>query len=173
MRPASIVLALLFLPTALASAQASLSFPLYIAPPASQSCPVKLTATRKSGFQLHSVESGKAILGQQLRLSFGSAAGTAILKADLIVHGARTSGHEGLLLTRQLGISRSTSESVQLTGTASAPLQSPMLSTKDMTAISWIEVARLEFADGSVWQSSEKSRCVAAPSLMVLVDSGD
>jgi len=40
-----------------------------------------------------------------------------------------------------------------------------------MTAISWLELTRIEYADGRVWQPSAKSRCVAAPSLYVLVDS--
>jgi hypothetical protein len=40
-----------------------------------------------------------------------------------------------------------------------------------MTAINWLELTRLEYADGRVWQASAESRCVAAPNLYVLVDS--
>jgi hypothetical protein len=36
---------------------------------------------------------------------------------------------------------------------------------KSMTAVSWLELTRLEYADGKIWQANDSSRCVAAPSL--------
>jgi hypothetical protein len=48
----------------------------------------------------------------------------------------------------------------------------PVIATRSMTAINWLELTRIEYADGKVWQASPESRCAAAPSLLVLVDGG-
>jgi hypothetical protein len=106
-----------------------------------------------------------------LQINFTSSSGSAIVKADILVHGAKTFGHEGLLLTGSTSATRNDTESIQIAGTAGAPLLHPVIWTKAMTAISWLELTRLEFADGTVWQASAESRCTAAPSLLVLVDA--
>jgi hypothetical protein len=41
---------------------------------------------------------------------------------------------------------------------------------KGMMGISWLEVTRVEFADGSTWQSTSDGQCRLAPSLYVPVD---
>jgi hypothetical protein len=173
MRFSSIVFALLFAPASFVHAQAGSSHPLYIMPPASESCPVNLSADREPGGPLHAVDKDSVSTGQQLRINFNGATGLVIVKADIVVHGMKTSGSEGMVLTGPLGVSRKSSESFQLTGTPNAPLLHPLLSTKDMTAISWLELTRLEYADGKVWQASAESRCIAAPSLYLLVDSAN
>ncbi len=171
MRSASIVFAILLTSVSLsARAQAGATHPLYRQPPVSQSCPIGLSATREPGGPLHSVDSNVVSGGRQLRINFNT--GLAIVKADIIVHGVETlSGHEGLLLTGPAASHQNNTESLQLVGTADTPLRQSLIATKNMTAISWLELTRLEYADGTVWQTSAESRCVAAPSLYVLVDS--
>ena len=63
-------------------------------------------------------------------------------------------------------------ETTVLTATADSPLLHSSVWTKKMTAINWVELTRLEYADGTTWQASPQSHCSAAPSLFVLVGSG-
>jgi hypothetical protein len=173
MRSASIVFVLLFASGGFVHAQAGSTHPLFVMPPASVSCPVNLSATREPGGPLHAVAKDSVPTGQQLRINFDGATSLVIVKADIVVHGVATSHSEGMILSGPLGVSRKSSESFQLAGTPSAPLVHPLLSAKDMTAVSWLELTRLEYADGKVWQASEGSRCIAAPSLYLLVDSAN
>jgi hypothetical protein len=172
MRYASMFFALLICSAGLAAnAQAGASHPLYVQPPASQACPVGLSADREPGGPLQPVGTGSIPRGQGLQINFISSADRAIVKADILVHGVKSVGREGLLLTRPTSIGRHDTESFQVEGTAAAPLMHPLIWTNNMTAISWLELTRIEYADGRVWQTSAESRCVAAPSLYVLVDT--
>jgi hypothetical protein len=173
MRNVSIGFVLLLYAVSLsAKAQAGPTHPLYVQPPASQACPVGLSATREPGGPLHSVNNTFVSGGQQVQINFSTSANLAIVKADIIVHGVKTSsGREGLILTGSGTSSRNNTETFQLVGSASVPLWHPRIATKSMTAISWLELTRIEYADGGIWQASAESRCVAAPSLFVLVDS--
>jgi hypothetical protein len=174
MRSASIVFVLLFSFASLnARGQAGAMHPLYVQPPTSQACPVGLSATREPGGPLHSVDKTFVSGGRQLRINFTTSASQTIAKADIVVHGVKTlSGYEGLLLTGPSVSSQNNTESFQLVGSAAAPLLHPVIATRSMTAINWLELTRIEYADGKVWQASPESRCAAAPSLLVLVDGG-
>jgi hypothetical protein len=170
MRPASIVFALLFGCALAANAQAGATNPLYVQPPPSQGCPVGLSATREVGGPLHAIDDPLVSGGRQVRINF--AAGQAVLKADIIVHGMKSpSAQQGLILTGPAANSQNNTESFQLVGSAASPLLHSTIATKRMTAISWLELTRLEFSDGTIWQRSGGSRCVVAPSLYVPVDS--
>jgi len=172
MRSALIVFVLLSTSASLsAKAQAGAMHPLYVQPPASKDCPVGLSANREPGIPIQSVKGESISHGQGLQINFTTSAGRAIVKADILVHGVKTAGPEGLLLAQQRSSNRNTTESFQVAGTPAAPLLHPLIWTKSMTAISWLELTRIEYADGSVWQALAESRCVAAPSLYVLVDS--
>jgi hypothetical protein len=172
MRPSSMIFAFLFAPLAIsAQAQAGASHPLYVRPPASQTCPVGVSVSREPGGPLHSAGSAPIPLSQGIQVNFTSSADRVIVKADILVHGVRMAGREGMLLTGPASIRRNSTESYQVVGTADAPLLHPLIWTREMTAINWVELTRLEYADGRVWQASAESRCIAAPSLYVLVDS--
>ena len=73
-----------------------------------------------------------------------------------------------MVLTAASGMSAADStEAFQLTPVA----ERSSLWTKKLNAISWVELTRVEYANGNVWQPSTESRCTAAPSLLVLVDA--
>ena len=178
MRPSSMIFVLLFASASLAAhAQADASHLLFVRPPASQACPVALSATREPSGPLHSVESTPTPRGQGLQINFAGSTNLAIVKADILVHGVSTPGREGMILTgpapgsgySSVKTGRYSTESIQVVGTAGEPVLHPLVWTKSMSAINWLELTRLEYADGTVWQASADSRCVAAPSLFVPV----
>ena len=171
MRPSSMIFPFLASLAISAQAQAGASHPLFVRPPASQACPVRFSANREPGGPLHSTGSGETTLSQGIQVNFTNSANGVIVKADISVHGVTMAGREGLLLTGPTSISRNSTESYQVVGTADAPLLHRLIWTREMTAINWLELTRLEYDDGRVWQPSAESRCVAAPSLYVLVDS--
>jgi len=156
-----------------AHAQAGASHPLYVRPPVSQACPVGLSASRESAASFHSVEKTLGAHGQGVQINFTSPASRVIVKADILVHGVRTPGlREGLVLTERSQIHGSSTESLQVVGAADAPVLHPVVWTKSMTAINWLELTRIEYADGSVWEKSGESQCIVAPSLYLpVVDS--
>ena len=173
MRLSSMFFIVLFSSTNLAAhAQAGASHLLFVRPPASQACPVELSATREPSGPLHAVESKPIPRGEGLRVNFASSVNRAIVKADILVHGVETLGpREGMILTGPARPGGNSSESIQVVGTPDAPLLHPLVWTKSMVAIGWLELTRLEYADGTAWQASAESRCVAAPSLYVPVAS--
>ena len=170
MRPSSMIFVLLLASASLAAhAQADASHLLFVRPPASQACPVTLSATREPSGPLHSVESTPTPRGQGLQINFAGSTNRGIVKADILVHGVSTPGREGMILTGPAPGSGYSTESIQVMGTADAPVLHPLIWTKSMSAIGWLELTRLEYADGTVWQASAESRCIAAPSLYVPV----
>ena len=150
-------------------------------PPDRMACPVNLRVDRRASVISREID-GKAVpTGQGLMLHFGSplnpyTEGTApdgatkskakVISADLTVH-----GYAGGVVEQPLTIRTSSevTEHFHLTGSATAPLIEKSLWTTKMHVITWIELTRVTFSDGSSWQSSVPKECVAEPSLFVLV----
>jgi hypothetical protein len=103
--------------------------------------------------------------GQGLQINFFGKLPSGIVKASITVHGASAAAH---MIPAASGMSTADlTEAFQLTPVA----DHSSLWTKKLNAISWVELTRVEYANGNVWQPSTESRCTAAPSLLLLVDA--
>ena len=85
MRPSSMILLLLFAPTALV-AQTGTTATVFITPPASESCPVNFSIKRSPNFGLVEVKGAAGSHGQGLQLDFALPQ-SPIVKAYITVHG--------------------------------------------------------------------------------------
>ncbi len=156
------LLLLLLIPTASLTAQSATST-VFIAPPASQSCPVNFSAERKPNAGLEEVKGNEPSHGQGLQINFAGKLPSAIVKASITVHGASAAAR---IVPAASGMSTADStEAFQLTPVA----EHSSIWTKKLNSVSWIELTRVEYANGNVWEPTAESRCTAAPSLLVLV----
>ncbi len=135
-------------------------------PPASQSCPVNFSVERKSNSGLIAVNRGDEVRGQGLRVSLVGAA-LDVLTAEITVHGMTAGGILPAASQTQQG--REATETFELNANGGATLAHSSVWTKKLTAVTWVELTRLVYANGTTWQPSQASRCSAAPSLLVLV----
>ena len=166
MRLSSMFLVVLFCSGSFAAGASNL---LYVQPPASQDCPVGFSADRKAHLQSRSTGSSATQPSLGFEVNFTNSAKRVLVKADILVHGTKTTGREGLIPAGPASVSRNSTESIQVSGTPDAPLLHSLVLTKKMTAVSWLELTHLEYADGGVWQASAESRCIAAPNLYLPV----
>jgi hypothetical protein len=143
---------------------------IFLSPPASESCPVSFSAERKPNGELVQVGRGVTFRGQGLEINFSGSSSTAILKVDLKVHGMTPGVHMSPAAVGARTAPYST-ETFQLAANEGSPLLHGSVSTRRLGTVDWLELTRIEFANGTTWQSSPQSRCVVAPSLLVLVDS--
>lgn len=150
-----------------------------IQPPASQSCPVTFSVERKSNEAMVEVKSAPTLSGakraseshgQGLQFSFAESPTSAIVKAEITVHGS-VRGAQVIPASTRTKAAEDSTETIELGSDAGPKLLHPAIWTKKMTAITWVELTKLVYADKSTWESSPQSRCTAAPSLVVLVDS--
>lgn len=142
---------------------------IFTQPPTGESCPVGFSAERRSIPTLKNVRNADAHRGQGLRINFVAIPSATILKASLTVHGA-SAKLRTVPASFDVAMPDDATETFQLTGTQGSLLHSSIW-TRQIVAVNWVELTQLEYADGSTWHTSPESRCTAAPSLMVLVDS--
>ena len=169
MRPSSMILMLLLSSSGLA-AQTSSTPAIFLSPPASESCPVSFSADRQPDGGMVNVDRKTRSYSQGLQINFARSSSPALLKVDVKLHGMTPGVHmsPASLATRR---AVEATETFQLTATQGSPLLRSSVSTKRLGSVDWVELTRIEFANGTTWQSSTDSRCVVAPSLLVLVDS--
>lgn len=105
--------------------------------------------------------------GQGLTINFKKPA-TQIVSADIVVHGYPASVH---IIPATPAVPSNVTETFHLTNGAGAPLLHPSIRTNHISVVNWVELTRLNYADGTTWQPSAPRQCHAAPSLYVLVDS--
>lgn len=94
--------------------------------------------------------------------------GAAIVSADVAIHGYPPAAH---IIPADPLRPREVTETFHLTSVDGKPLVQSSIWTKQMIMVNWVELTRVEYADGTSWQSSSPRECGAAPSLFVLVDS--
>ena len=132
-----------------------------------QNCPVGLSASHyPQGLTMRDATDAHA--GQQgLRVTFAPVGPKGIVAAKITLHGlsgsnlvpaGQTAGPDA---TEDLSITPSLGEQHRF--------QSIVYAQK-LTALQWVEVTSLTFADGSHWQASANSTCRVAPSLYRLVN---
>jgi hypothetical protein len=163
---AMVVMLLLFGAEVVAQTTAGSTAAVFTGPPASESCPVNFSVERKSNSGLIAVDGGKEARGQGLRVNLASAP-SKVRIAEITVHGmtagdiipAASPAHQGDDAT----------ETFESNANGAAALVHSSVWTKKLTAVTWVELTRLVYANGTTWQPSQGSRCNAAPSLLVLV----
>lgn len=106
-------------------------------------------------------------VGQNLQISFKQSPST-IVAVDLTVHGVSMSAH--MTPAAQSARESDLSETFHLMGSATKPVLESALSTHRPMIVTWVELTRIEYANGTSWDESSTSRCAAAPSLFVLVE---
>ena len=94
-------------------------------------------------------------------------AGSHIVAADLVVHGYAV----GTRFIPATSVAHEIAESFHLDAVGGYPLVDSPIRTTHIAMVTWLELTRIQFADGSTWEPSAGSRCSAAPSLFVLVNS--
>jgi hypothetical protein len=179
MRPSSIILILILIlllssSSLTAQTSAATTSTVFTTPPASQSCPVNFSVKRnpKSGLVMvkrPGTPPGPAY-SQGLHIDFVPRTESPIRKASITVHGM-TPGTRMLPTRAATPMGDDATETFELTPSAGLPLLHSSIWTKKMSAVTYVELTRIEYADGTTWQPSPESRCTAAPSLFVLVDS--
>lgn len=152
----------------------------YRFPPDRMACPVDLRADRRASVVSREVDGKPVPTGQGLVLhfrAFSSSSTTsegttvtparAITSADIVVH-----GRSAAVIAQPLTIpnrANELTETFHLTGTATEPLLEKSLWTSRIHGITWIELTRVTFSDGTSWERSISSECRIEPSLFVLV----
>jgi hypothetical protein len=104
--------------------------------------------------------------GQGLDISFARPE-VQIVSADVVVHGYPATAH---IIPAAPNTPSEITETFHLTAGADQPLLSTSVWTTRMVVISWAELTRLEYEDGSTWTAAVgKTGCRAFPSLYVPV----
>ena len=164
---------------AVAQAPSSGSAPtVYAAPPVSQSCPISLYAQRSNGLQVARIADAPpgalarplpSRLEGRLDLSFKELDSPAIVAISGIAHGPTLSPRVENALTAHPG---DISEPFHLGRlTPSGSLTRSELRTHTVSNTRWLELTRIDFADGTHWQPSPNSQCRATPNAFLLVDA--
>jgi hypothetical protein len=129
-------------------------------------CPVGLRADRRASVVSREVDGKPIPTGQGIVLHFLNTAGRRVVAADITVY-----GYSGGVIEQPLTVNsaRGLSEEFHLTGSAAQPLVEPAIWTAKIHGITWVELTRVTFSDGTSWQRSAPSDCRIEPSLFVLV----
>jgi hypothetical protein len=138
----------------------------YRLPVPNTACPVGLRADRRASVISREID-GKAIpTGQGLVLHFLNKPDRHVVSADITIH-----GYAGGVIAQPLTVNsrRDTAEQFHLSGSAAQPLIESTIWTEKIHGITWLELTRVTFSDGTSWQRSTPNECRVEPSLFVLV----
>jgi hypothetical protein len=90
-----------------------------------------------------------------------------IVAADIVVHGYTA----GSRIIPASSPSEEITENFHLNATEGLSLVESPIRTTQIATVDWLELTRIEYADGTIWQASRASQCSASPSLFVLVNA--
>jgi hypothetical protein len=132
----------------------------------SSSCPVEISVQHRSGWErLEANQPQSKEIAQYLQVTMSNSRSLDIVGAQITAHGylpaqyLRTSSPD---LTKTVDLDLT----VQSKGNASTDLRLPRF-----TAVSWIDLDSVTYADGTTWHSSAGKTCHVVPELMRLVGS--
>ena len=173
MRHASLLPLLLLAGTGLPAQQANHA--QFVAPPASVGCPVSLTASRPQGLvAMRNVADGKQDATEKhagpaldLRFMPESGLGAGIREVSVTVHG--DSGATPLMQTGSGGRDEASETFSLVRGKDIGPLNSSEVWPKQVRNVRWVEVTKIVYIDGKVWQQSDRAKCRAGLNGFVLV----
>jgi hypothetical protein len=154
------------------SSQAGVSAPPVIANllrgPAPDGCPVNFAVNRvPQGAVVWTGSQVQRRPTQGVDLNFRSPSGLQIVKADVILHGV--SGALRVMPAADNTTSDLTETFVLERDTDTPALIARELKMKSIAIVNWVELTRIEFADGVVWNKSSSSTCIASPSGLLRV----
>jgi hypothetical protein len=159
------VAALLFAGLGVVSSAAAAQGRISVAP-AAWGCPVVFSVARSpSGSVVWTGDKAQTAPRQGVEVKFRPADAARIVKATVIVHGTRY----GLMLAPVARPGDELSQTFELDRSDGRLLAEGGLWPVDMGSIRMVEIAALEFTDGTAWRESAPSQCDAVPSLLVLV----
>ena len=156
--------------TSLCAQSADTSSALMRQQPASQNCPVALRADRLPGGFLSRAAEAKRPDGTPLHISFKPEEPHAVIRAELVLHGIAgthvvpAGDHPGSAATEVFSVTPAQ---------ASHHLFDTVVYLRKLTAVEYLEVKSISFADGTVWHPSASSTCRVAPDGFMLVAAGE
>lgn len=139
-------------------------------PPDTMACPVGLRVDRNANVIQREVDGKTIPTGQGATLHFMNSGERRVVEADITIH-----GHSDRVIAQPLKqplvVNRNNdlTETFHLSGSASDPLIEKKLWTAKIAGITWVELTRVVFSDGTSWNSSVPGECRIEPSLFVLV----
>ena len=135
-------------------------------PPDTMACPVGLRVDRNANVIQREVDGKTIPTGKGATLHFMSPTERRVVEADITVH-----GYSGRVIAQPLTVNwnNDVTETFHLSGSASDPLIEKKLWTAKIAGITWLELTRVVFSDGTSWHSSVPGECRIEPSLFVLV----
>ena len=135
--------------------------------PLNVKCPVVLRVERRAPGMVRETDGRSTPGGQGIQLNFASRPHSPVVQIDLALH-----GYSGGVMVPLLsaGSTKEVVEEFHLAGTSERPILEQTLWSRRMTAIAWIELTRVVFADGTSWQSTSPRECAFEPSLYVPVN---
>jgi hypothetical protein len=177
MRHTHIFVSLLFATSLLYAQQSETAPHVFIAngnqPLTITSCPVGFTAERRLSMEVIPIGAGHGKAHQQLRLNLLPRNGRAITEASVTVHG---SSNPGLMLpveemlSAEERIDHEATQDFQLKPQPGEPgLTLTTVSTHEITAIRWVDLTSLTYADSTSWHATDFSQCRAHISRLLLV----
>jgi hypothetical protein len=135
---------------------------------AASACPVGFSVNRRAnGAIIRTVLKQPVYRSQGVDITFARPS-TRIVSADIVVHGYPPTVQA---IPATPSAPKEVTETFHLTANDDQPLLHSSIWTERMTAIGWVELTRLDYADGTSWQPSTAGQCRATPSLYLLVDS--
>jgi hypothetical protein len=148
-------------------AQTGNSPTVLVAPPSSHACPVGFSVDRVPYGAVIQTNGAPAPHRQGLTLTFKVPA-TLIVAADITLH-FYSASLRAIPAAQRTNDRAESPQSFHLSSTSG--MRHSSIWTDHTAPVSWVELTRLEYADGTTWQASSPQQCVASPSLFVLVDS--
>jgi len=135
-------------------------------PPEQMACPVHLSADRHAGIVYREVDRKQIPNADGLVLHFTDTHNLKVVSADVTVY-----GYSGGVIAKPFTASstKEISEEFHLSGSAERPLVSQAIGTAKILSITTVELTRVTFSDGTVWERSAPGECRIAPSPFVLV----
>ena len=134
-------------------------------------CPVGFMANVSGRAIAHTVNDAGKGGGQLLEISFDRLQTADIVSATVAVHGA-ASGNRVLPVKNETA---DADNNVQIFKLDKSPKERGLSQYEvwvtKLSTVAWSEVTELRYADGSIWQASKESQCMARPSLFKLVDA--
>ena len=138
----------------------------------SSSCPVRISVQHRSGLErLEANQPQSKEIAQYLQVTMSNSKSVDIVGAQITAHGFDAK-------TRYLPAQLPLTASPDLTKTVDLDLtvksrgnESTDLRLARFTAVSWIDLDSVTYADGTTWHSSAGKTCHVVPELMRLVGS--
>ncbi len=146
---------------------------LLLQQPASQNCPVNLSASRLPDGGMARVTSGPRPKGEPFHLTFRPTDEQGITQADIIFHGMSGSHVVPAGTEAAPSTNPDTTETFSVSPAGGANhLFNSVVYTRKLTAVNYVELQSITFADGAQWHASANSICRVAPNGYHLVASG-